>query len=489
MPHLLLLFILNILLCPASVSYAALPELTTDFTQPEPGEEAPGGAASQPHRADRHSFSKPLANLDRQQGLDFRVGRAIFDKLWVFAPSSTTASDGLGPLYNARSCAQCHRGNGRGQLEQQTPLAQHKPPVSLFLRLSRPDDGSPEAKRQLQQFGSISDPVYGRQLQTFAWPDGAAEGRLQITYTEKVVHLNGGEQVSLRQPKYDIDQLGYGPLHPQTRISPRFAPAMIGLGLLEAISDEDLKALSDPLDEDNNGISGRLNRVWDREQQRLTVGRFGWKATAPTLNQQNLSALNGDIGISSSLYPDPYGDCTDQQADCRRQANGNSSQHEHLEAPQIMTRVLNNYTRYLAVPRRHQVAGPATLAGKALFYQAGCVNCHRPSFVTRGDADPRLASQHIWPYSDLLLHDMGSELADQQDEFSARGNEWRTPPLWGLGLTQAVAGQAQYLHDGRARTLLEAILWHAGEGRSSRQQVINMTPEQRQQLMQFLESL
>lgn len=473
-----------------SMSQAEILPLTRDFNHAEPGESHPGGTTSQKHQQNRHSFSKPAANLSLEEELNFRVGNAIFDKLWVFSPSSTTASDGLGPLYNARSCARCHQGNGRGQsmvlTQEQTA---DKSPVPLFVRFSRPSDDSAGAQAELARFGVVGDPTYGRQLQIFAWPNGAPEGQFSIHYSHKLQPLKGEEAIKLRRPEIKLHGLNYGPLHPQTRAGLRLAPPMIGLGLLEAIDSADLHALADPDDINNNGISGRLNQVWDPVAGELAIGRFGWKASSPNLTHQNLSALSGDIGISSWLYPDAYGDCTTQQQECRQQPNGNSKAHNHLEASRKMTDLLGIYVRHLAVPVRYRADDPKVLQGKALFYQAGCSNCHQPAFVTASTASPKLAGQTIWPYTDLLLHDMGPELADEQGVFAASGSEWRTPPLWGLGLTNAVGGHDHYLHDGRARTLLEAILWHGGEGEAAKQAVVKMSPLQRQLLLTFLESL
>ncbi|MCL6415164.1 c-type cytochrome [Aestuariirhabdus sp. Z084] len=485
-----------VLLLGSAVASAAVLPLAEDFSRPQPGEQLPGGATSARHKADRHSFSQPSANISLEKKLDFRVGNAVFDKIWVTSPSSTTASDGLGPLYNARSCVRCHRNNGRGIPTADTPASY--PPNSsertepgLFLRLSIPPQNE-QQQRLLDEHrqGFIAEPTYGSQLQTFAWVGGRAEARLEVSYEEIPLTFADGETIKLRAPSYHLSNPGYGNLHPDTMVSPRLTPALIGMGLLEAIEEQDLLALEDPEDRDGDGISGRANRVWDRQQNKVALGRFGWKAGNPTLEQQNNAALSGDIGIGNWLFPDAYGDCTQHQPACRQQPNGNTELQDGLEASRQMTDLLLLYTRHIAVPRRNSSADPSVLAGKQVFYQAGCVACHRPAFVTGKNAQlPEQSEQTIWPYSDLLLHDMGAGLADNRPEYAASGLEWRTPPLWGIGLTEAVTGQAFYLHDGRARSLMEAILWHGGEAQASQQTVLGLDKTERDNLIRFLESL
>jgi len=311
-----------------------------------------------------------------------------------------------------------------------------------------------------------------------------------INYTETTVSLADGTQVSLRQPEYSVASLSYGPLHPQTMLSPRIAPPMIGLGLLEAVTAADIEALSDPEDLDNDGISGRTNRVWNSLTGQLDLGRFGWKAGNPTLIQQAAGAFNGDMGISTPFVPAAAGDCTTQQADCLIQPNGNTAQQDNAEASEAMVKLVEFYSRNLAPPARPDFDKPEVLKGKMVFHQSGCAACHQPTFSTATRIDmPEQSDQQIWPYTDLLLHDMGKALADNRPEFMASGSEWRTPPLWGIGLTQTVNGHTYFLHDGRARNLLEAILWHGGEAQTSRDHVIKLPVAERTALITFLESL
>ena len=258
---------------------------------------------------------------------------------------------------------------------------------------------------------------------------------------------------------------------------------MIGLGLLEAIPEEAILANANK----GKGIAGHPNRVWDDVQQKTVLGRFGWKAGQPNLNQQNVHAFSGDMGLTTSLRP--FDDCTAAQTDCLQAPNGNGPDGEPEVSDNIL-RLVEFYTRNLAVPARRNVGSPQVLAGKNLFYQAGCASCHTPTFTTSPNAaEPELANQVIHPYSDLLLHDMGDGLADNRTEFAASGRDWRTPPLWGIGLTQTVSGHTQFLHDGRARNLLEAVLWHGGEAEPARQQVLQFNAGQRAALLAFLNSL
>jgi CxxC motif-containing protein (DUF1111 family) len=262
---------------------------------------------------------------------------------------------------------------------------------------------------------------------------------------------------------------------------------MIGLGLLEAIPEEAILANADAQAKEKNGIAGRPNRVWDDAQQKTVLGRFGWKAGQPNLNQQNVHAFSGDMGLTTSLRP--IDDCTDAQTACKTAPNGNGPDGEPEVSDNILRLVLF-YSRNLAVPARRDVKAPQVLAGKNLFYQTGCQSCHTPKYTTAANAaEPELANQVIRPYSDLLLHDMGDGLADNRTEFQASGRDWRTPPLWGIGLTEAVSGHTQFLHDGRARNLLEAVLWHGGEAKAAQQQVLSFNAEQRAALLAFLNSL
>ena len=460
---------------------------TTDFTKPEPQEGRPGGATTHHKKFNKNAFSHASANMSFEREINFKVGNGFFKRLWVTAPASTQASDGLGPLYNARSCQRCHLKDGRGH----PPNGTDDNAVSMFLRLSIPPQNDEQRKLLAEhRVNNIPDPNYGTQLQDFAIAGQVIEGRMQISYEEIPVELAGGEVVSLRKPAYSVTNLGYGPLHPEAQRSPRIAPQMIGLGLLEAIDEQDILALADPDDANDDAISGRPNRVWSSSEKRVMLGRFGLKAGAASVDEQSQGAFAGDIGISTVLHPGGYGECTEKQEACRKAPTGNSPQYNNLEAEQRVTDLVAFYSRNLAVPARRDHADPQVLAGKKLFYDIGCIACHNPKFVTRSEGvEPEQAGQLIWPYTDMLLHDMGEGLADNRPEGVANGREWRTAPLWGIGLTPVVNGHSYYLHDGRARSLLEAILWHGGEATKQREAVRQLSKPEREALLRFVASL
>ncbi|SCX31294.1 putative thiol oxidoreductase [Agrobacterium sp. DSM 25558] len=450
---------------------------TADFSKPEPFEAMSAGAATTTATTD--PFSQPSANMTFERGHDFKLGNALFQKLWVSSPSSTQASDGLGPLYNARSCQTCHIKDGRGR-----PPDGNEDAVSMFLRLARPARTPDETKAIADHdILNFPDATYGRQLQNLAVPGLNPEGKLAISYEEQTVTLRDGETVSLRKPTYGIEGLTYGPLEPDTTLSARIAQPTLGLGLIEAIADTDILANVRP-------DGGRPAWVRDHRSGALRLGRFGWKAQNASVRDQAADALSHDIGISSPDAPNAFGDCTDNEPDCLAMPTGVQKRLGDVEAPSPVLDLMTFYTENLAVPARRNVDAPQVLRGKQQFYAAGCASCHVPKFVTKRDAnDPLHSFQLIWPYSDFLLHDMGEGLADGQQVGEASGRDWRTQPLWGIGLTQAVNGNGFYLHDGRARSLSEAILWHGGEAQKARDAFAALQKSDRQALLTFLESL
>ncbi len=457
-----------------------------DFEAAEAFEIMQGGAGTSRKRINRDAYSHSNANLTFEEQATFKVGNGLFKKLWASSPSSTQASDGLGPLYNARSCQGCHLKDGRGR-----PPRASEDAVSMFLRLSIPPQS--EAQRQAladKDILLVPEPTYGGQFQTFAVPGLPGEGRFDIEVEEIEVPLAGGEKAVLQKPVYRIRDLGYGDMHPDTMISARAAPPMIGLGLVQAIHPGDIEALADPDDIDSDGISGKVSRVRDPATGALTLGRFGWKASKPSIRAQSAAAFAGDIGISTPEMPDNYGDCTKAQTACRALPHGEQANLGVSEAPDPVMDLVTFYSENLAVPMRRDVDDPEVLKGKQVFYQSGCPACHQPKFVTSRKAEnPAHRFQLIWPYSDFLLHDMGEGLADNRPVGDASGQEWRTPPLWGIGLTETVNNHTRFLHDGRARNLLEAVLWHDGEARQARDAVVALPPADRQSLIRFLESL
>ena len=455
----------------------------------DPAEALPGGETTTNATVTSNAFSNASANMGFAKELDFKIGNGIFRKLWVSSPASTRSSDGLGPLYNARACQSCHLKDGRGLPPRSNDVKDRS--VSMFLRLSVPPSNHEEAAAIASgRMSVIPEPTYGTQLQELAVQGHAGEGRMQIMYTGFLVELAGGETAMLRKPVYSITDLGYGPLHARTMVSPRVAPQMIGLGLLEAIPEADIRARADPEDANGDGISGRVNEVWSVETGQLSLGRFGWKAGQPTVLQQTAEAFSGDIGIASWMTPRPAGDCSTAQTACLAAPHGTAKPGETEEISRKLLDLVAFYSRNLAVPARRSQDATGVIRGRTVFHAIGCAACHNPSWRTGPDSpDPHLRDQIIWPYTDLLLHDMGEGLADGRPEGRADGREWRTAPLWGIGLTGLVTGEAFFLHDGRARNLTEAILWHDGEARAAKEAFRSLSPEERANLLSFVSSL
>ena len=439
------------------------------------------GGATTVFDVSENAFSLPATNIPITHRDRFFVGNAFFKQPWIIAPASTDARDGLGPLYNTNTCQGCHIKDGRGHAPAGEGNAGHANSVSLLIRLSVPPGETD--KTALDKFGAIAHPVYGGQLQDQAIPGVQPEGRVQVRYTPQPITLADGKVVTLRKPEFSISEWAYGEPDDTLMISPRVAPPMIGLGLLEAIPEVALRAAADPDDANGDGISGRVNTVWDFAAEHTAVGRFGWKAGQPSVRQQTAAAFAGDMGLTTERFPND--DCRPEQKTCLQAVSGGQ--------PEVSNAILDEvvfYAEHIGVPARRNADNAQVKQGESLFKSAGCSSCHTPKFTTGENShSPYLAKQTIYPYTDLLLHDMGEALADHRPEFSASGREWRTPPLWGIGLTKTVSADASFLHDGRARTILEAILWHGGEASAAREQVVNMSREEREALLEFLRSL
>ena len=436
----------------------------------EPGEELSGGDTTV-FEAGRSAYSLAARNLKGARRDAFFVGNSLFDRSWVTAPSSTSAQDGLGPTFNATACSACHFKDGRGA----PPATDDEPFLGLLVRLSVPGAGA--------RGGPAPEPTYGDQLNHRAILGVPPEGRARVSYAEQPGAFADGAPYALARPSYELVELAFGPLAPGAMTSPRVAPFMIGLGLLEAVDDATLLALADEDDADGDGISGRPNRVWDPVTGTERLGRFGWKANQPSLVVQNAAAFLGDIGITTPVFPDE--NCPPAQEACAAAITGGTPELE----PDKLDKV-TYYTRLLAVPARRDVRDPDVLRGKRVFHDAGCAACHTPVLVT-GELPglPEVSHQTIRPYTDLLLHDMGEALADGRPDHLASGREWRTPPLWGIGLVAVVNRHTRFLHDGRARDLMEAVLWHGGEAEAARERVRALDASDRAALLRFLESL
>lgn len=430
----------------------------------ERAREAPQlGAALSVRDTTRDAFSLPMPGLSPAHLARFFVGNSLFNQNWVAAPASVSERDGLGPLFNARSCSGCHFKDGRGR-----PPEPGEPPRSMILRLSvRGPNG-------LEQH-----PIYGDQIQTDALPGVPAEARVELQYEERSGRYPDGEPFSLRVPRYRLRDGAYGALAPELLLSPRVAPAAIGLGLLEAVPDAELLRREDPADRDGDGISGRAQRVPELGGQR--VGRFGWKAEKASLRAQVAGAFAADMGITSELVP--HENHSAAQLAAAAQPSGGT--------PELSSATLNDvvlYMRSLAVPAARSAAQRES--GHTCFERAGCAACHVPSLRTGTVPDlPELAGVSFAPFTDLLLHDLGEELSDRRPSHAASGSEWRTAPLWGIGLIAKVNGHQLLLHDGRARGVAEAILHHAGEAEASKRAFMALTRQERAELVSFVESL
>jgi CxxC motif-containing protein (DUF1111 family) len=495
------------------------------FATPEvdASEYRPGGEASVSPRP-FPSLMLATNNMPASERADFYAGKALGHQPWVKAPTITDGRDGLGPIYNARSCLACHINGGRGHMPDDANTAL----FSGFVRISLTNSTGTGSSNTSTENGNtstenshttsiaingvIAEPNYGDQLQSQSTAlthqlrrqlklkqtqvnnsEAPPEAYIYIDWIESHFNYPDGKQVTLRAPQLRIENLGYGPLHPDTRFSLRNAPAIHGMGLIELIGQADIDQLSDPDDRDKDGISGRVNQVWDVKQNATVPGRFGLKANRPNnISIVTAAAFAGDIGISNPLFPRQP--CTTNQLSCLEAANGNDPQGHEISAESL--ELVNHFTRNIGVPtRQHPTLLSASKAlvqkqGRELFYQVGCQACHQPRYTTTSSPRyPHLSRQTIWPYSDFLLHDMGEALSDRRSDYLASGSEWRTTPLWSIGLRKAVNGSNNLLHDGRARTIEEAILWHGGEAKMTKNRFIHLNVQQRQWLIDFVEAL
>lgn len=414
------------------------------------------------------AYSLPAPGLDAAQAELFANGREEFHQHWVVLPV-IGGKWGRGPTSNAEECIGCHVGNGRGR----PPEHADESPVSMTVHLSIPGED--------EHGGPLPHPAYGHQLQSQGELGKVPpEGEASIAWIEHEELLGDGTRVYLRRPRLDFRQLRFGPLD-GALTSIRVAQPLIGMGLLDAVPESLLLEIA--RSQQALGFNGRPNYVWDVERQAMAPGRFGWKATQPTLRQQVAVAYLADMGVTTLLYP--VENCPTIQVACRKRPGGTVPEQSPRAFDEIVI-----YLQALGVPARRGAQDPHVLRGEQLFVEAQCSVCHVPE-LRAGDYPgfARIAGQAFRPYTDLLLHDMGEELADGRPDFRAGGRDWRTAPLWGLGLSKSVNGNAMLLHDGRARTLAEAILWHGGEARGAREAFRNMPRADREALFAFLESI
>jgi CxxC motif-containing protein (DUF1111 family) len=431
-------------------------------------------------RSDADAFIQPAPVLTYEQSKVFLRGRVHFNQKWVVFPS-LGGDWGLGPTFVADRCVQCHVKGGRGE----PPAAANEQPLMMVVRLSLPGTdehggpkGHPNYGDQFQNQG-----LQGKDEYNHGKGDRVpAEGEVYIDWSEQEVELADGEKVRLRSPRLRFENLNFGPLGAQIMTSLRLAPPVFGLGLLEAVPEATILELA--RQQADSGLHGKPNYVWDAIHQRTALGRFGWKANQPSLKQQIAAAYSGDIGVTSPLYTEE--NCPPVQEACRLQPPGNSPELVQQNWDEI-----EFWTLALAVPARRQADDPDVRHGEVLFREAGCAQCHVETMTTAAQFPPlkQLAGQTFHAYTDLLLHDMGEALSDGRPDYLAQPRQWRTPPLWGLGLAKVVGGSTSMLHDGRARNATEAILWHGGEGTKARDAFSGMPKVDRERLLKFLDSI
>ena len=438
----------------------------------EADEQYTGGTAATTFDFGENAFGVQAKFMTAEQNGFFVTGNSFFRSSWITAPGSVQTLDGLGPLFNDISCGSCHFKDGRAQ----PPAGPGEPLRGLLFRLSVPGMDA--------HGGSLPEPVYGGQLQDKSILGVKNEGLVWVSYEEENGVFGDGTTFTLRKPVYEFRDLNYGTMSPDFQFSPRIAQQIPGLGLLEIVPESDILTYADEFDSNSDGISGKPNYVWDVEKQQTVLGRFGWKANQPSLRQQAAGAFNGDIGISSSLFPE------DNFSQIQRMEYPNIPDGGSPEIPDESLRKVVSYLQSLSVPARRDHEDQQVLRGKYLFNEIKCSACHRPQLNTgNGGEISSLQNQKIWPYTDLLLHDMGAELSDGRPDFLATGNEWRTPPLWGIGLVPVVNGHSYLLHDGRARNVEEAILWHRGEALEPKENFRKLDLADREALVKFVESL
>ncbi len=402
-------------------------------------------------KRDKNALDQPLGNLQDEAMDSFILGKSFFTKPWVEAPASTTARDGLGPLFNGNSCTSCHQNNGGG---------------NSLLKSSTDQSGKLHRSIAIK----LNDPVYGSQIAVNANYGVPFEASVWVEVAKTSFTFPDGQKITLSDPTFLLNNLQYGNLEAINTLSPRRAPMLTGLGLIDRIPESQIRAYADPDDTDGDGISGKENRVWSLKSKKWQLGRFGWKASQPNILEQTANAFFEDMSLTSTLYEDE--NCTSHQLKCLQAYHS-----QGIDVPDARLEAVAFYLTNIKSPRAVE-----TPHGKALFESIGCSSCHRSNYKLEDDLV-------VNPYSDFLLHDMGPNLSGGLPSFKARPAEWRTAPLWGIGLAKKLNPDAGYLHDGRARTIEEAILWHSGEASQSQKNYSHLTPDERTYILNFLDNL
>jgi CxxC motif-containing protein (DUF1111 family) len=437
--------------------------LTSTFLVPSTVAPAMAGGDTTIISRSSGAYEHPAPNLSEKSRAEHLEGDLAFDAVFVTAPA--TVNPGLGPLFNNASCTGCHLRNGRGLPEKGQLLVRVSSTGNLSV-LNERDDYHPEGIVPTENTPPV--PGIGTQIQDQAIYGQPPEAQVAMSWKTQKGQYQDGTPYELRSPAVKITLPNQQPLPSEVLTSLRIPPPVFGLGLLEAIPEQAILALADPEDRNGDGISGRPNQVWDMAQKETRLGRFGLKANQPNLLQQSAAAYFNDMGVTNPLFPE-----TDGSSD--------------IDAK--ILRAATMYAQTLAVPARTLIDDSQVKRGEQLFTKANCASCHVSELRTGRHEYAELENQTIHPYTDLLLHDMGPGLADGRPDFEATGSEWRTPPLWGIGVAQTVLPYSSYLHDGRARTLEEAILWHGGEAQSTQQEFSAMSKADRAALVRFLRSL
>lgn len=466
--------------------YAAYGEGSMNYLAREDPRSLSGGDATHFHSSTGDSFAQEIPNMGWGLSAAFDRGDGFFERGFkpVGHPLDVSSTDGLGPLFNNATCEGCHAGDGRGR----PPINEHEPIMEGFVRVSIPGRGPHNE--------SLSPKGYGHQLSDKAIAGVAPEAKVRVKWVEAESGvLAGGEKYSLRRPEFLITELAYGDLPEDTMFEMRLGPVVFGLGLLEAIPESSMLSWADPNDKDGDGISGRVNTIWDRERGGKAIGRFGWKANSYDIRQQSAEAAFFDMGVNNPLFLYRHDDqvgsrthktrqnCEPEQVDCMA-----ATQTYDWEMTPAQLLDVTTYLSTLAVVYRRNVDDPVVEKGEQLFNHMGCAACHKSNIQTGEHEIARLENQTIHPYSDLLLHDMGEELKGRPD-FDASPTEWRTPPLWGIGKIEMVNGHTNFLHDGRARGFQEAILWHGGEAEPAKQRYSQLSKQERDEVLTFLRNL
>lgn len=416
-------------------------------------------------------FLQPYSGLNDDEEDIFMLGKSFFRIPWVEAPSATTARDGLGPLFSANTCVTCHPKNGTGAVYTKQGSVSR----ALVTRLSIAATGSEADRKNLKRNGFIPEPTYGAQLSVNGVHGVPFEGKPALAYEKSELRYGDGDSVTLHKPVVGITEAQYGALHEDAVIANRLAPALVGLGLLEQISDDQILEREDIGDRNGDGISGKANRVFNPLSEREEIGRYTWKASAPTVKHQVAAAMLNDMGLTNPIFQNE--NCTDAQDACKKAPQGRDT----FDVPMMRLDAVTFYVTHLKTPRA--VQDERHMEGQKVFNTIGCSSCHTPSYELGN-------GYTITPYSDLLLHDMGAGLADGRREFDATGREWRTPPLWGIGHRELALGQKpEYLHDGRAKSLEEAIVWHGGEAEAAKNAFMKLSKRDREKIIRFLEGL